>query len=142
MSVPYAIVPTYTARPSLSDELSQKLTQPCRGGGIGHAVAVTGLVGTGKTQLVLHHIKEHEGDYHTILWVDGRSEETARWSFVRCCHDLGLPCEVGSDQVRLQDVPMIRTVLQYLQAQATDRQRMMIMDNADDLSWKMSSIVP
>ena len=61
--------------------------------GLTHAVAVTDLEGTGKTQLVLRYIEEHEREYDAVLWIDVWSEETARSSYERCCLALGLPVE-------------------------------------------------
>lgn len=47
-----ATVSTYVERPQLSQELEEKLSR-AHGGELAHAVAATGLGGTGKTQLVL-----------------------------------------------------------------------------------------
>lgn len=74
MSVPFTTVTTYAPRQDLSEELEQKLGKPHRGHGLAHAVAVTGLGGTGKTQLVLRYLEEREGKYNTILWLDARSQ--------------------------------------------------------------------
>ena len=75
--MPFATVPTYTERPHLIEELGVKLGKRHGGAGLAHAIAVTGIGGTGKTQLVLRYIEEHEEEYDTILWIDVRSEETA-----------------------------------------------------------------
>ena len=91
---------TYTTRHALADELSQNLRKLYRGRDLAYAVAVTGLGGTRKTQLVLHHIEEYKKKYDTILWIDGRNEETARSSYVRCCRASGLPCDNGGNPVR------------------------------------------
>ncbi|KAK3614147.1 hypothetical protein LTR56_027444 [Elasticomyces elasticus] len=82
-SVPFTTVTTYTARKDLSEQLEAKLGKPYPGKKLAHAATVTGLGGTGKTQLVLRYIEEHEQDYKSILWIDARrrSEETARSSF-------------------------------------------------------------
>ena len=142
MSVPYVTVSTYTARQTLSEQLSQKLHKPYRGKALAYAVAVTGLGGTGKTQLVLHYVEEHEDEYSTILWIDARSEETARSSFVRCCRALGLPCDAGTGEGKLQDAPAVQAVLLWLRSQEAEQKWLVIVDNADDLSWDVSSIIP
>ena len=142
MSVPYTTVSTYTARPSLSEELAQKLRKPYQGHAFAHAVAVTGLGGTGKTRLVLHHLQEHGKEYHTILWIDGRSEETARSSYGRCCRALGLPCNAGTDQGRLQDALPVQAVLEWLRGQEARQKWLVIVDNADDLSSDVGSTMP
>ncbi|KAK3614257.1 hypothetical protein LTR56_027370 [Elasticomyces elasticus] len=60
VSVPFTTFTTYTERSGLSAQLEEKLCQPCRGKKLAHAVTVTGLGGTGKTQLVLN--EQTQGD--------------------------------------------------------------------------------
>jgi hypothetical protein len=43
------------------------MQKPCGPKFLVHALAVTGLGGTGKAQLVLHYIEEHKQNYDTIL---------------------------------------------------------------------------
>jgi hypothetical protein len=93
----------------------------------------------GKTQLVLHYIEKR---YNTIFWIDVRSEETARSSYERCCRVLGLPVDPSSDNKLLQDTPYVQAVLTWLRAQTDDDKWLTIVDNADDLTWDVSSIVP
>jgi len=139
--VPFGTVSTYAHRPDLSKELDEKLARQNRTQS-SRAVAVIGLGGTGKTQLVLHYIEEHEAEYDTVLWIDARDKETARASFERCCRALGLPVEPSSDDRPLQDVPCVQAVLTLLRVRAEDRKWLTVIDNADDLSWDISSIVP
>jgi tetratricopeptide (TPR) repeat protein len=139
--VPLATVSTYTGRLDLSQELKEKLGKT-HGTGLAHAAAVVGLGGTGKTQLVLHYIEEHEAEYDTVLWIDVSTEETARSSYERCCRVLGLAVEASSDNKLLQDAPCVQAVLTWLRAQSDDQKWLVVTDNADDLSWDVSSIVP
>ena len=141
VSVPFATVPTFTERPQLWQELGEKLGK-VHGTGLTHAVAVTGLGGTGKTQLVLRYIEEHERDYDTVLWIDVRSEETARSSYERCCRALGLPVEAALSDGALQDVPHVQAVLSWLRNRDEDKRWLAVVDNADDLSWDVGGIVP
>ena len=83
-------MPTYTERPHLTEEPGVKLSKRHGGAGLAYAAAVTGLGGTGKTQLVLRYIEKHEDEYNPVLWIDVRSEETARASYERFCRELGL----------------------------------------------------
>jgi tetratricopeptide (TPR) repeat protein len=140
VSVPFATVSTYTDRPHLSRVLDEKLSN--RGTGLGHSVAVTGLGGTGKTQLVLRYIEEHEEEYDTILWIDVRSEETARASYERCCRKLGLQVEAVLSERPLQDVPSVQLVLSWLRDRGEDKRWLAVVDNADDMSWDVSGVVP
>jgi tetratricopeptide (TPR) repeat protein len=140
--VPFATVPTYTERPYLTEELGVKLGKRHGGAGLAYAVAVTGLGGTGKTQLVLHYIEGHEEEYDTILWIDVRSEETARSSYERCCRALCLPIEAPTVDVPLQDIPAVQAVLLWLRSEDQNKRWLVAVDNADDLSWDVSGIVP
>jgi tetratricopeptide (TPR) repeat protein len=133
-------VSTYVDRPGLSKELEEKLTKT-HGTELAHAVAVTGLGGTGKTQLVLHYVEKHKAEYDTVLWIDVRTKETARSSYERCCRELGLQVETATDDRPLQDVPYVQAVLAWLRAQSDEKKWLTILDNADEVSWE-SSIVP
>jgi len=141
VSVPVTTVPTYTERPHLSKELSEKICEKY-GAGLAHGVAVIGLGGTGKTQLVLRYIEEHEDEYNSVLWVDVRSKETTRSSYERCCRELGLPVEAALDCGLLQDEPSVQGMLSWLRGRGEDQRWLAVVDNADDLSWDVSSIMP
>lgn len=142
VSVPFATVPTYTERHHLSEELSTKLEKPPSEIRPTHAVVVTGLGGTGKTQLVLRYIEEHEEDFDTVLWIDVRSEEAARSAYERCCRALGLAVKAPASDRPLQDVPAVQDVLSWLRCRGEDKRWLAVVDNADDLSWGVSDIVP
>ncbi|OQN96102.1 hypothetical protein B0A48_18348 [Cryoendolithus antarcticus] len=141
-SVPFTIVTTYAERSELSRQLEEKLDKPHLVKKLAHSVAVVGLGGTGKTQLVLRYIEQHEQDYDSILWIDARSEETARSSFERCCRDLRLPVEQASEQGRLCDSPSVQAVHQWLRRRSGKRKWMMIIDNADKLDWGVKTVLP
>ena len=132
---------TYAERHSLSEELVEKLSRP-HGCELAHAVAVIGLGGMGKTQLVLRYIHTHQEEYDTVLWLDAQRVETARSSYERCCRALGLPVEATSSDVSLQDGSLVRAVLSWLRARSEDKRWLVVVDNADDLSWDVNSIVP
>jgi tetratricopeptide (TPR) repeat protein len=125
----------------LSKELDEKLASQHRTASP-RAVAVIGLGGTGKTQLVLNYIEQHEAEYDTVLWIDVREKETARASFERCCRALSLPVEPSPEDQPLQDVPCVQAVLVWLRARAEEHKWLTVVDNADDLSWDVSSIIP
>lgn len=105
----------------MTEELGMKLGKRHGGAGLPYAVSVTGLGGTGKTQLVLHYIEEHEEEYDTILWIDVRSEDTTRSSYERCCRALCLPIEAPTVDVLLQDVPAVQAVLLWLRSEDQKR---------------------
>jgi GTPase SAR1 family protein len=113
-------VPTYAERPQLSQELEGKLSKAHRGE-LAHAVAVIGLGGAGKTQLVLRYLQKHQEEYDTVLWLDVRSEETARSSYERCCRALDLKVEASLGDGPLQDVPPVQAVLSLLRARGEEK---------------------
>jgi hypothetical protein len=135
-SVSFAAVPTSTERPHLSRELSEKICSK-HGTGLAHAVAVTGLSGTGKTQLVPRYMEEHEKGYNSILWIDVHSKEGTRSSYERCCRELGLPVEAALSGGPLQDDPFVQAVLSWLRERGEDKRWLAVMDNADDLLWDL-----
>jgi hypothetical protein len=144
VSVPFTTVPTFAERPRLWQELGGKLAK-AYGTGQAHGIAVIGLGGTGKTQLVLRYIECHEKEYDTVLWIDVRSVETTRSSYERCCRTLGLPVEAPIGHRALQDMPAVQAVqavLSWLQGKGENERWLAVVDNADDLSWDVSSIVP
>ncbi|KAK3614148.1 hypothetical protein LTR56_027445 [Elasticomyces elasticus] len=142
ISVPFTTAATYTERANLSAQLEEKLDKQSRDKKLAHAVTVTGLGGTGKTQLVLRYIEEHDEEYDCILWIDARSKETARSSFERCCRAIRLPVEQASGPGEIQDIPAVQAVLQWLHSRATTQRWMFVVDNADQLDWGVQRIVP
>lgn len=114
VSSPFATAWAYTERPSLSKELREELRGARGDVGLEHAVAVTGPGGTGKTQLVLRFIEEHEEKYDVILWVDAENERAARSSYERCCRALCLPVGDSTAEGPLKDLPCVQAVLSLL----------------------------
>jgi hypothetical protein len=142
ISVPMSTVATYTERASLSRELIRKLEKPFRGAGLAHGVTIIGLGGTGKTQLVLHYIESNETKYDAVFWIDAQSEETARSSFERCCRQLSLPIQGSADKRALYDSPFVHKLFHWLSSRREGQEWLMIIDNADDMTWDMSAIIP
>lgn len=142
VSVPYSTVSTYTERPSLSEELEHKMRKAYGSSALAHAVAVVGLGGTGKTQLVLHYIDKHLEEYDTVLWLDARNEETTRASFQRCCRALSLPFESAPTHGEAKNAPEVQALLHWLLPRQRDQEWLVIVDNADDLSWNLAELIP
>ena len=141
-SVPVSNVPSYTERPHLSRELEEKLKKSYGGNPVAHAAVVVGLGGTGKTQLVRRYIEHHEGEYCAVLWIDVRDQETARASYVRCAAELGLPCQPSARDAPVQQEPSVQAVLARLRSEDGEKGWLAVVDNADDLSWNVSALVP
>ena len=115
-----------------------------RDGRLAASLVITGLGGTGKSQLILRYIETHTSDYYSILWIDATSIETTQASFERCAFDLSLPVQSAtSDDKALKDTAAVRAVMRWLST-ATDAEAkwLVVIDNADDFSWGMCDIVP
>lgn len=82
---------------------------------------MTGLGGTSETQLVLRYIQDQEEEYMPELWIDVRSEATARSSYKGCYGELESPVEAASSDGPLQDVPAVQAVLSWLRCRAEDK---------------------
>jgi hypothetical protein len=85
----------------------------------------TGLGGVGKTQLALRFV---------------------RASFERCAAALRLPVDKSSPpgpRQALKDWSAIESVLRWLGARdETDEEWLVVIDNADDVSWNIEEIIP
>ena len=64
-----------------------------------------------------------------------------RSSFERCCHVLGLPADLASGQTLLRDAPPVQAIRQWLRGRLLEQRWLVVVDNADDLSWDVSGIV-
>lgn len=143
-SVPLEVVNNYTHRDQLSRELEKKLQTVSNDKPGLHVVVVYGMGGTGKTQLVLEWVKAHAADYDLSLWIDATSPETTRASFERCARTMDIKVDPGTAQgLALQDSPAVLEVIRTLQAKSdSNRQWLLIIDSADDLTWGIKSIIP
>lgn len=99
-----------------------------------------GLGGTGKTQLVLRYIEEHESEYDTILWIDVRSEKTAWSSYERCCCALRLPVGASNRIGSPQGISCVQAVSSLLRS--LEKRWLAVVDNADDPSWDAHALIP
>jgi hypothetical protein len=126
----------------LSQELKDAVKRPLGGAGLANGATVFGLGGTGKTQLVLRYIETHKALYESVLWLDVHSQETTKSSFERCCRQLGLPVDRRTEAQILQDSIPVRTVLRWLNSRKEGQEWLVVIDNADDLTWDLHAIIP
>ena len=142
-AVPLETVHTYTERSELSAEIEQKLHIRHEKASIPHAVALHGLGGVGKSQLALDYAEKHKGQYDPILWIDATDEEAVRSSFRRCAAELGLLQEHAEKQGSVLTDAVVQTVLRWLRDRTeADDEWLVIVDNADDVSWGIQKIMP
>ncbi|KAJ5144053.1 uncharacterized protein N7515_002840 [Penicillium bovifimosum] len=82
--------------------------------------------------------------FNPILWIDATREETVRSSFRRCAAEIGLAEEPNNQQsTALVDDLVIQGVLRWLRNRTeVDDEWLVIVDNADDVTWGIKKIMP
>ena len=78
-------VPTYVPRPRLHRKIKEQLHgQGDKEEEEGTRILVIyGLRGAGKSQLVLHYIREYTRDYSGVFWIEAGSKETMERDYVQ-----------------------------------------------------------
>lgn len=143
-SVPIGTVESYTERPRLLAAVNEKLRVSHPKASVPHALTIYGLGGTGKTQLALKYVEDHQDDYNPILWIDAKDEDSVRSSFERCAGELRLSVDGTQTQgSSLVESPTVQAVLRWLYSRKdTDEAWLAIIDNADDVSWGIKKVLP
>ena len=143
-SVPFRTDDAFTERHSLTAELEHKVKEPFQGTELGHAVSITGLGGSGKTQLVLRFVETHRKLYDPILWINAESDDTFLSSFRRCALALKLKRDDtlfnGGSVV---DAPVVVDVRSWLESRtASDPEWLVVVDNLDDGLSNARNLIP
>ncbi|RDW56494.1 hypothetical protein BP5796_13135 [Coleophoma crateriformis] len=143
-AVPLETVRTYTPRHELSSKLETEMKVDHEEGSVQHAVVIHGLGGTGKSQLALRYAEDHKDQYDPVLWIDATDMDTVRSSFERCAVELRLATDLtGATGPALTDSAAVQAVLRWLRnRKETDEEWLVIIDNADDVSWGLKPVMP
>jgi tetratricopeptide (TPR) repeat protein len=118
-NVPYSKNPFFTGRKTLLADVGKEL----------HAsglAALTGMGGTGKTQIAAHFAHEHRDEYSAVLWASAASQETLVSGFADIAGLLNLPQKDEKDQSLA-----LAAVKRWLEANGG---WLLILDNASDLA--------
>ncbi|KAK3314549.1 hypothetical protein B0H66DRAFT_593266 [Apodospora peruviana] len=108
-----------------------------------YAVTLHGLGGAGKSQLALAYAEKHKDQYNPILWIDATGEEAVRSNFKRCAAELGIPEEPAERQESVLTDRVVEAVRRWLHDRTeADDEWLVIVDNADDVSWGIQKIMP
>ncbi|MGH2479806.1 MAG: helix-turn-helix domain-containing protein, partial [Ktedonobacteraceae bacterium] len=94
------------------------------GGTSPQAVALHGLAGVGKTQMVLEYAYRHALDYTATFWINAETEESVLGSFATLARLLKLPAQLIHKQ---EDV--VALVLNWLSAH---RDWLLVFDNVEE----------
>lgn len=114
------------------------MQKPCGSKTLSHALALIGLGGTGKTQLVLRYIEQHQKRYDTVLWLHARDRATTMSSFERCCSALSIELNERPTEGLMHDLPAVQKLLKWLAAREQAQKWLVMLDMADelkDLTW-------
>jgi NB-ARC domain len=122
--VPFDRNPRFTGRESQLTKLEEKLVM----GDQTTKIAITGLGGVGKTQLVLELIYRTRAkhDNCSIVWIPATNKESLEQAYLDVAKQLGIPgCEEDKADVK-------RLVQDHLSNESTG-QWLLVFDNADDI---------
>jgi tetratricopeptide (TPR) repeat protein len=118
-NVPLPRNPFFTGREDKLKEIEDGLSAS----GI---VALTGIGGTGKTQVAAEYAYRHRDQYSAVLWTSALSRETLVSDFTSLAKLLGLPLKDEADQSIVVDA-----LKRWL---TVNSEWLLILDNADDLA--------
>ncbi|KZL80862.1 alpha beta-hydrolase [Colletotrichum incanum] len=141
--VPLEKVDTYTERVKLSRDHDEKLRIRHEKAGVPHAVVLHGLGGTGKSQMALDYAQRQRDRYNPILWLDATDMESMRSSFKKCAAELQVRDDRAENQGSIFEDPIVQAVNRWLYNRTeADDEWLVIVDNADDISWGVKKIIP
>lgn len=124
-SVPYHRNLYFTGREALLAQLHSVFNTPRDSTHISPQI-LTGLGGTGKSQVALEYAYRYRNEYHTVAWIRAYSRETVEADITAFAEVLNLP---EKDVHNREQV--IQAVRQWLSKMT---HWLLIIDNADDLS--------
>jgi hypothetical protein len=124
-------------------------------------VVLHGLRGIGKTQIAREYVERHRGEYDSIHWVDGTTEESIGRRFHRLaeriiarydelelnrttCSKLKLALNSGgvfSPHPAQAEEPIIKAVKEWLD-EKPNTNWLLVFDNVDDLSFSVEQFFP
>jgi tetratricopeptide (TPR) repeat protein len=118
-NVPYRRNPYFTGRVEALERIAALLRDSA-----GQPLAVCGMGGMGKTQLVLEYIYRHQNAYSAILWARAESYETLFTDFIATARKLQLP---EADDTEAQQA--VQAVTRWLETRSN---WLLVFDNIED----------
>lgn len=142
ISVPSTAVSNYIERSALSRDLEEKMDKLRSSHALKRVVTVSGLMGAGKTQLVLRYIESCHDKYDHVLWLDLNNEETTRESFRHCARAIPHTFDSSGQATDRNGVPEVQHMLRWFQARRGDRPWLAVLDNVHDFSDDLDRVMP
>ncbi|KAL8719781.1 MAG: hypothetical protein Q9181_008020 [Wetmoreana brouardii] len=124
-------VPNYVLRPGLHQKIKEALHDPDNDQeDNARILAVYGLGGMGKSQLVLNYIQEYRRDYQAIFWIEAGSKETIERDYIQVYRLLyGRQTDAGQGIVKVEDaVPAVKRWFQGRNGRC-----LVVLDSADNI---------
>jgi NB-ARC domain len=94
-------------------------------------LAVYGLGGAGKSQLVLNYIREYRQDYSAVFWIEAGSKESIERDYVQIYRLLyNRPIGAGQEMLKVEDaVPAVKSWFH-----GREGQWLVVLDSADTIN--------
>ncbi len=122
-NIPYPRNPVFTGREEMLSRLHEQLQKGPAA--LAQPQAISGLGGIGKTQIAVEYAYQYGQDYQAVLWSRAETQEALVSGYVEIAQHLNLPQKDEQDQALV-----VKAVLHWFK---TQRQWLLILDNADDL---------
>ncbi|KAF2008358.1 hypothetical protein BU24DRAFT_137851 [Aaosphaeria arxii CBS 175.79] len=126
--VPRAVNNLFTGRSQLLQRIQSALHDDSASNSRRKQLVITGLAGIGKSEVCLQVANTLRQDFWGVFWVDVGSHATAKNGFLAIAKALGSPANGIEDSL--------------LALASTQRQWLLILDNADDPKFDYSQYIP
>jgi NB-ARC domain len=138
--------PSYIERKILSKLLEDKLQTFHEERNPPYSLAISGLGGAGKSQLVIRYVHEHRDIYSHVFWINTESQSSILDSYQRIFDNLQLPIlkmEIPSMEGHIAETWVVRSVLKWFRnSHGRDARWLVIIDNADGITWGIRGAIP
>jgi tetratricopeptide (TPR) repeat protein len=123
-------VAQFVPRPRLHDQIRRQLHDVQHEATDTRILVVSGLGGSGKSQLVLNYVREYRMDHKAIFWVEAGQKESIERDFLQIYRQLfDRPLTVAQELLKMEDV--VPAVKSWFHAQTS--RSLIVFDSADGI---------